>query len=256
MPLFFDYSRPGPGVNPDEPRKKGFPRIWEMISRDFKSFWPAGAINLLFSLPFVFALRFAYYTHSVLFALLAGLIGGILAAPSFLGLADTLLRSLRDEPGFWWHRYSRALKRSWKGTLLPGAIMGMVFSVQVFTLLHMPVIGGGLALLLCQLVGMILSVGLFAWGLPQQALLELSFPALVKNCFLLFFRHIGKTLTAAAILLGYAILVWLLFPASVFLLLAAGLWLPLLCALQVIYPTLDEIFGVEEAIEKSRKNEK
>ena len=24
MPLFFDYSRPGPGVNPDEPRKKGF----------------------------------------------------------------------------------------------------------------------------------------------------------------------------------------------------------------------------------------
>ena len=131
MPLFFDYSRPGPGVNPDEPRKKGFPRIWEMISRDFKSFWPAGAINLLFSLPFVFALRFAYYTHSVLFALLAGLIGGIIAAPSFLGLADTLLRSLRDEPGFWWHRYSRALKRSWKGTLLPGAIMGMVFSRKI-----------------------------------------------------------------------------------------------------------------------------
>jgi len=253
MPLFFNYSRPGPGVSPDEPRKKGLARIGELISRDWISFWLAGAINLLFSLPFVLALRFAYFTHSVLFALLAGLIGGLLAAPGFLGLADTLLRSLRDEPGFWWHRYSRALRRGWKSTLLPGAILGTVFSAQVFTLLHMPVIGGGLALLLCQLAGMVLSVGLFAWGLPQQALMELRPLALVKNCFLLFFRYIGKTLTAAAILLGYAILVRILFPGSVFLLLTAGLWLPLLCALQVIYPTIDELFGIEKAIEESRK---
>lgn len=256
MPLFFDYSRPGPGVSPDEPRKTGLPRIWEMISRDYMRFWLSGLINLLFSLPFVFAVRFAYFTHSILFALLAGVIGGILAAPSFLGLADTLLRSLRDEPGFWWHRYSRALKQSWKGTLLLGAVMGTVFSVQFFTLTHLSEVDGGIALFLCQLVGMILSTGLFAWGLPQQALLELRFGALVKNCFLLFFRHIGKTLTAVAILLGFTILVWISFPFSVFLLLLTGLWLPLLCALQVIYPKLDEIFGIEEAIEESRKKSK
>ena len=50
MPLFFDYSRPGPGVSPDEPRKTGLPRIWEMISRDYMRFWLSGLINLLFSL--------------------------------------------------------------------------------------------------------------------------------------------------------------------------------------------------------------
>lgn len=255
MPLFFDYSRPGPGVAPDEPRKTGLPRIWELISRDGLRFWGSGAIHLLFSLPFAAAVYFAYVTHSVLFALLAGVVGGLIAAPSVLGLADTLLRSLRDEPGFWWYRYRKALKRSWKASLLPGVVMGTVFSAQVFTLLHMPVIGGGLALLLCQIAGMVLAAGLFAWGLPQLALLELSFPALIKNSFLLFFRYIGKTLAAAAILLGYAAVVAISFPGSVFLLLVAGWWLPLLCALQVVYPVLDEAFGIEDAIEKSRKNE-
>ena len=95
--MLFNYTKPGPGVAPDEPRKTGLPRIWEMISRDFKSFWLAGALNVLLTLPFAFAVGYACATHSLLFALLAGVLGGLIAAPGFLGLADTLLRSLRDE---------------------------------------------------------------------------------------------------------------------------------------------------------------
>ena len=254
MGLFFNYTRPGPGVSPDEPRKKGFPRIWEMVSRDYVRFWLSGIINVVFTLPFVFAVGYAYATHSLLLALLAGILGGMIAAPSFLGLADTLLRSLRDEPGFWWYRYHAALKRSWKSTLLPGALMGTVFSVQYFTLRHLYLLDGGIGMFLCQILSILLSLGLFAWGLPQQTLMELSFPALVKNCFLLFFRYFKKTLLATAILLAYAIAVWVLFPGSVFLLLSAGLWLPLLCAMQVIYPTLDQTFRIEETLADARNN--
>lgn len=253
MALFFNYSKPGPGVSPDEPRKKGLRRIWELFCRDFKSFWPAGFINLVMSLPFAFGMGYARATHSLLIAILAGLLGGVIAAPSFLGLADTLLRSLRDEPGFWWHRYSRALKRGWKSTLLPGAILGTVFSLQYFTLMHMQLLDGGIGLFLCQLLSMAVALGIFAWALPQQALLELSFSARLKNSVLLFIRHFGKTLLAAGIALIYAIAVIAAFPGSVFLLLIAGLWLPLLCMLQIIYPVLDETFGIEEAIEQSRK---
>lgn len=253
MALFFNYSKPGPGVSPDEPRKKGLRRIWELFCRDFKSFWPAGFINLVMSLPFAFGLGHARATHSLLFAILAGVLGGVIAAPGFLGLADTLLRSLRDEPGFWWHRYSRALKRGWKSTLLPGALLGTVFSLQYFTLMHMQLLEGGIGLFLCQLVSMAVVLGIFAWALPQQALLELSFSARLKNSILLSIRHIIKTLLAVAIALIYAIVVVFSFPGSVFLLLIAGLWLPLLCMLQIIYPVLDETFGIEEAIEQSRK---
>ena len=252
MSLFFDYTRPGPGVSPDEPRKKGLPRILEMISRDFSEFWRSGMLNLLGTLPFFFGVGYAHATHSLLFALLAGVLGGLLAGPGFLGLADTLLRSLRDEPGFWWHRYSLALKRSWKSALLPGALMGAVFSLQFFTLMHMYLLDGGLGLLLCQLLSMLLSSGLFLWALPQLALLELSFPALVKNSLLLFFRNLPKTLSAAAILLAFCLAAYLFFPLSAFLLLLTGLWLPLLCAFQIIYPLLDSIFGIEAQIEEKR----
>ena len=44
MGLFFDDSRPGPGVAPDAPRSTGLKRIWEMLSRDYLTFWGAGII--------------------------------------------------------------------------------------------------------------------------------------------------------------------------------------------------------------------
>ena len=32
--FFGGYNRPGPGVRPDEPRKKGFIRLLEILGRD------------------------------------------------------------------------------------------------------------------------------------------------------------------------------------------------------------------------------
>lgn len=253
MSLFFDYSRPGPGIPPDAPRATGLKRIWEMISRDYIAFWLSGIINLLLTFPFAFGVGYACATHSLLFALLVGIIGGMIAAPGFYGLADTLLRSLRDEPGFWWHRYSRAVKKSWKSTLFPGALMGTVFSVQIFILNHMHLLGGGLGLFLCQIVSMVVSTGLFLWALPQHVLLELSFGAFVKNSLLLFFRFFAKTIQASILFLMFVILVRVMFPGSVFLLLVAGLWLPLLCIFQIIYPQLDDVFGIEEALKQNNK---
>lgn len=254
---FFDYSRPGPGVAPDAPRKTGLKRIWEMIARDYIAFWLAGVLNLLLMFPFAYGVGYACATHSLLFALLAGIIGGMIAGPGFYGLADTLLRSLRDEPGFWWHRYSRALRKNWKSTLFPGALMGTVFSVQVFILMHMDLLDGGLGLFLCQLVSMVVSTGIFVWALPQQVLLELSFVSLVKNSLLLFFRYFFKTLRASLLLLIFAVIVLVLFPSSIFLLLVVGLWLPLLCSFQIIYPTLNDVFDIENALNHNHsiKNE-
>lgn len=253
MSLFYSDSRPGPGIPPDAPRATGWKRIWEMISRDHIAFWLAGMLNLLLTGPFAFAVGYACATHSLLFALLAGIMGGIVAAPGFYGLADTLLRSLRDEPGFWWHRYSRALKKNWKGTLLPGGVFGTVFSLQIFILMHMHLLGGGIGLLLCQILSMFVSTGLFLWALPQQALLELSFGAVMKNSFLLFFRYFSKTLLSSVLFLLFQALIWLLFPNSVFLLLVVGLWLPLLCVFQILYPTLDAVFGIEETLNNKQK---
>jgi hypothetical protein len=248
MFFFSNYDTPGPGFDPDAPRATGWTRIWEMISRDYKSFWLAGILNILTSFPFMFMIGYAYATHSVLIALAGGAVCGMIAAPGFYGLSDTLLRSLRDEPGYWWHRYSRAVKTNWIKTLLPGCIFGFIFSLQLFVLMHLPVLEGGGWLIICQLISMCVSIGIFLWALAQHSLIELKTSALLKNSVLLFFRFLKNSLAASAVMIGYLIIAAALFPGSVFLMITAGLWLPLLCCFQLIYPKIDEIFAVEKVL--------
>lgn len=56
---------------------------------------------------------------------LAACCTGWLVGPALTGLYDTILRALRDEPGFWWHTYKRVWKQSFKSSFLPG----MIFTV-------------------------------------------------------------------------------------------------------------------------------
>lgn len=247
--LFFSNDHtPVPVIGPDAPRARGLKRLWEMISFDYRSFWLAGILNILTSYPFMFLTGYAYATHSLLIAMLTGAVCGMIAGPGFYGLADTLLRSLRDESGHWWDRYSNALKSNWKKTLFPGLICGLIFSVQLFILFHMTVLDGGLWLPVSQLISMIVFMGILLWALVQHALLEMKFTDLLKNSVLLFFLYIKKSIAAAAVALGYLFLVIFLFPGSVFLLISACFWLPLLCSFQIIYPVVDEVFSIEKKL--------
>ena len=78
MALFnFHFDRPGPGVSPDAPRKKGPARFFEILGRDLMSFYLAGLLALVSALPFVFGVWFAVDTHSLVPLLLAGVLGGV-----------------------------------------------------------------------------------------------------------------------------------------------------------------------------------
>ena len=138
MGLFHqNFDKPGPGVSPDAPRKKGAARFFEILGRDFSTIWMAGLLALISSLPFALLLWFAVSTHSLIPMLAAGILGGMIAAPQIVGLNDTILRSLRDEPGFWWATYRRAWKRNVKASLLPGAVCGLLLAMEIFTALFL-----------------------------------------------------------------------------------------------------------------------
>ena len=54
MGLFFSsdrFTRPGPGVRPDAPRKKGVARLAEIMGRDMWNFFRAGFLAFLACLP-------------------------------------------------------------------------------------------------------------------------------------------------------------------------------------------------------------
>ena len=126
----------------DLPRKRGFPRFLELLGRDFWKYFKAGFLALLGALPFLIGMSYALQSHVLLFAPAAGVIGGAIAGSGLCGLADTILRSLRNEPGFWWHLYRRAWKRSAKDAQVPGVVGRHLLGTTIFFLLH----AGGLGL--------------------------------------------------------------------------------------------------------------
>lgn len=243
-----DFEREGPGVQKDAPRKTGLPRFWETLSRDFWDVFRAGFLALLGCAPFLVGTAFSISSHVLLFAPVCGLVGGAAAGPELCALADTILRGLRDEPGFWWHTYRRAWRRSAKDALLPGAAGGLLLSTQIFLLFH----AGALDLSTAAGAGLIagvllvLAVSLYLW--PQLALMDLPLPQLVKNALLLFLGQLPRSIGALAILSGYLGVMVRFFTLAVTILPFTNLWLPALPALFIIYPGINETFRVEEQL--------
>lgn len=254
--LFPDYNRCGPGVDPEAPRKRGVFRLWEVFSRDYWFIMLAGFLALAGMFPFIAGTAIAYRTHSLLIMILTGLAGGMIAAPGICGLADVLLRCLRDEAGFWWYRYRIAMKRNWKGSLFPGALFGVVFSVQCFTLLHLSQSGSGLGMFMCQVVSMLVSVSLFQYVLMQIVLMELPLQKMLKNSIWISVRYLPKTLLASLSQLVYWLAIVLFFPVTAVIMLLTSIWLPLLIAFVGLYPAIDNVFQIEKRLREEETGDK
>lgn len=232
--------------SPDAPRKTGFPRFWQILRRDIWDIFKAGFLALLGSLPFLAGVFFAAGTHAVLTALLAGLIGGAVAGPELCALADTLLRSLRDDPVTGWGAYRRAWRRSARAALLPGALTGVLLSTQVFILAHGEVFQLSLPVNMALILGMLFLLGMSLYLWPQLALMELSLGQLIKNSALLFIGQLPRTAAALAVLAAYILLSLRFFAFALSLLPVTNLWLPALPALFLVYPGLEQAFQIEE----------
>ncbi len=248
MGLFnFNYDRPGPGVDPDTPRKKGAARFMEVLARDLGSFWLAGALALIGALPYLLGLWFAIDTHALLPLFAAGILGGMIAAPQVCCLADTVLRSLRDEPGYFWSRWRRAWRQNARASLAPGALCGLLLAVQAFTFSHLDGSAGplvGVALV----VGVLALPGLAQYLFAQLVLLDMGLAGLLKNSLLLFLGFLPRT----GLCVLWNVLYWgavaLFWPYSWLAMPLTGLWLPTLLSMMAIYPVLDKSFRLEERI--------
>lgn len=253
MNLFFrDFSKPGPGVPPNAPRKKGIARWLEVAGRDFGRFWCAGALAMVSMIPLVCAQLFQPIPMLILSAL-----GGMLAAPQLCGLADTILRSLRDEPYFWWHIYRRVWKRNAKTSLIPGTVWGLVTGIQLYTLIHFFEAQFTLATIIILLVGLVVVQGTFLWVWPQLALVEVPGSALLKNSILLFLGSLGRSLGASLLVVVSVALTALYMPYSLVILLLFNIWPVMTAVWLILYPRLEDAFDIEESVravqEKNRQ---
>lgn len=251
MGLFHqNFDKPGPGVSPNAPRKKGAARYFEVLTRDFSTFWMAGLLAMISSLPFALGLWFAVTTHSLIPMLLAGILGGMLAAPQIVGLNDTVLRALRDEPGYWWVTYRRAWKRNAKAALLPGAICGLLPATEIFTAFHTET--GSVAVMVAIFVALILLAGIAQYLYAQVALVDLPFSSLLKNSLMLFLGYLPRSALGILWQGLYWAAIALFWPLSGAVLILTSLWLPCSLSLLAIYPALNKSFDLEKKIKAMR----
>ena len=257
MGLFHqNFDKPGPGISPNAPRKKGAARYFEVLARDFSTFWMAGLLAMISSLPFALGLWFAVTTHSLIPMLLAGILGGMLAAPQIVGLNDTVLRALRDEPGYWWNTYKRAWKQNWRQSLVPGALLGLFVGSWAWMLRAQAESGNtSTALWVASFAGIFVCTGFFTWLLAQVPLVDLPLAQIAKNAGLMFFGFFPRTAAAALVLALYWGATLLYLPATILTILAFGFWLPVTIALMIVYPGLEKVFKLEETINARRAAE-
>lgn len=258
MGLFFSsdrFTRPGPGVRPDAPRKKGVARLAEIMGRDMWNFFRAGflaflAACLLLSVCFL-PLKRTRCCSCCWPVSSAALIAG----PELSAMADTVLRSLRDEPGYWWETYRRVWKRNARESLVPGILTGLVLSIQIFTLFHMSVISADIVTWVLLILSFVVTLGLESYIWPQIALLNLPLYGILKNSLLLFLGYLPRSLGAIAIKAVYWGAILLFFPLTTIILPFTNFWLPMLPALLCIYQPLNKCFTIESTINKMREDE-
>lgn len=248
MSVFFrDFSKPGPGIPPNAPRKKGISRWLEIAGRDHRRFWCAGALTMMSMIPLIFAQILQLIPMLVMSAL-----GGMLAAPQLCGLADTVLRSLRDEPYFWWYTYRQVWKRNAKATLIPGAVWGIITGMQLFTLIHFFDAQFSLSTIVVLIVGLVVIQGIFLWVWPQLAVMEVSGSAIFKNAVLLFMSSLGRSLSASLLAMVSAALTALFMPYALVVLLIFNIWPVMTAVWLIFYRRLDNAFHIESSIKENR----
>ncbi len=249
MGLFYpDLNGMGPGGTPDLREKRGLARFWEILTRDTWGLLASGLLAAVSVVPYVIGNMVSIDSHALLPMFITAPLGGMLAVPQLCGAADTVLRALRDEPGFWWRTYRRAWKQNVKGCLLPGAVGGLLFAIQIFILCQINVETVDLLLLFAMLLGVFVATAIATWLLPQLALMDLPTGRAVLNAILLSIRHPLKTLVATLLQLAYWGLIVMAFPDTLILFVLLNFWLPTLVVEMILYSDLDETFGIEESL--------
>ena len=237
-------------------RKVGLPRFFELMGRDLWSFYRASFLCLLGFLPGTALAGFGILADSALLTLLGGLLAGLVGGPFLAGMIDTVLRALRDEPGYWWHTYKRAWKQNWRQSLVPGLLLGLFAGGWSWILKAQTSAGTtDTARWVVTLVSIFIATGFLSWLLAQVPLVDLPLGQLLKNAGLMFLGYFPRTAAAALVLAVYWGAVLLYLPYTVLVLLAFGFWLPVTIALMILYPGLDKAFKLEETLTARRDAE-
>ena len=246
---------PATGYTP-APRKVGLPRFFELLGRDLWPLYKSSILCVAGFLPGTALAILGMMGGSALLTVVGGVLGGLLGGPFLSGMIDTVLRALRDEPGYWWHTYRMAWQQNWRESLLPGAGAGFCLGLWAFLLYALPDLENvPISVWICMVLGIFFLLVFCLYLFAQVVLVSVSQAERLKNAALFMIGFLPRTLAAGAVLCIYwgVMLAWM--PYTIPVVLILGFWLPCTLALQIIYPALDKAFHLEKTITARREDE-
>lgn len=229
-------------------RQTGFYRYRQLLNARFGQWWKVGLLTLIGFAPLTAGIIYAIGTSSVLVLLPCSVLGGMIAGPFLAGMYDALLRGLRDDPTPWKDAYARSWRQNWRGSLVPGALLGLMAGVYAFMgmLFWVAEVPPSLGTVLLYLFSLLLALALHALYWPQLALFNQRAAIRMRNCLLFSIRYFWRVMGVGLLQLAYCALLVLFAPWSLLLVPVTGVWYILFLAQFLLYEQMDESFHIEE----------
>lgn len=241
------FVREDPAYNEDV-RQTGFNRYKQLMSIRFGQWWKVSMITVAGFVPLAVGIFYSIAVSSVLVLIPCSLIGGMIGGPFLAGLYDAVLRGLRDDPLPWKDAYARSWKQNWKGSLIPGALMGLMAGLYAFMamLFWWAEARPSLGTVAVYLVSLLLVLALSGLYWPQLVLFDQSPILRLRNCVLFSIKYFWRVMGAGLIQLAFVIVYALFAPWSALLIPVIGAWYVVFLAQFFIYDQLDDAFHIEE----------
>ena len=233
-----DYSR----------KQTGFARYKQLMSFYAFHWLKLNLIAFAGILPLAVAIWFAILTSSVLVLIPLTFLGGMIFGPFLAGLVDSIMRGLRDAPGNWWANYKKSWRQNWKGSLVPGGLLGLfigliAFMIYILSVSQLPTPASTWLMLLVSAAAVIWFNTLW-W--PQLVLFSQSPAIRLRNAILFTIKHSLRVLAAVVIQLAWAALLVLLAPWTLVAIPFLGFWFPIFLAQLRLYADLNADLRIEE----------
>ena len=250
----------GPGVDKNTPRKTGILRFFEVVGRDLTGMFLANFLACLGFVPGICIVLFGFASGSLVVMAAGAVIGDAIAGPCLAGVYDTVLRALRDEPGYWWSTYRRAFRQNWKSSILPGIFYGLIITLQVslvYFCVTMPARGVqvGTGIWVGAILNLIVFHMLFTYMWPQVVLLNQPFHQTLVNSLLCMLGFLPHALAASLLQIVFWGIVILTMPLGVVLMVLLGFWFTTEICCQMITGDLERVFHVEAQIRAKKDAE-
>lgn len=250
------YNEPGPGVDPNEPRKKGIRRFFELMVQDAGNLVKLSLIYQGFILPAQLLFLFFIYMGSaqpgmISFLFLALFLGAaIVIGPATTARVYCLAKMLMDSPGFLWHDFWKAFKENFRSTAITGIIYASILAIQAYMVFAIFLSSGPVNYMF--MVSVLVSIILFSMLTPyyflQAAYLDQSQGVRLKNTVFLSFGHIKRSFIIAVVDIVFWGSCFFLQELVAIPVVLIGYSLSALIRLMCIWPPVDNIFSIEETL--------